>query len=155
MLRAGVVKPVHDRGLRRAVVRVRRRVREVDHRPAGLRIRSGELPDHAVGKTDDQVCTIGEGLGCQDLAAYHGRLQSRCLNSQSAVSPCRVILGRPIADDGKRPGTRKGIARLRADRAVDAIRERFGWAAVTYASAVSGASRSVPDDFRSLAEKDL
>jgi DNA polymerase-4 len=60
-----------------------------------------------------------------------------------------------LADDGRRPGTRKGIARLRADRAVDAIRDRFGWEAVTYASAALGGSRSVPDAFRSLAEKDL
>jgi len=60
-----------------------------------------------------------------------------------------------LADDGRRPGTRRGIARLRADRAVDAIRERFGWEAVTYGSAAPGLSRSVPDDFRSLAEKDL
>ena len=60
-----------------------------------------------------------------------------------------------LADDGRRPGTRRGIARLRADRAIDAIRERFGWEAVNYASATPGASRSVPDDFRSLAEKEL
>jgi DNA polymerase IV len=60
-----------------------------------------------------------------------------------------------LADDGRRPGARRGIARLRADRAMDAIRERFGWEAVNYASAAPGASRSVPDDFRSLAEKDL
>jgi DNA polymerase IV len=60
-----------------------------------------------------------------------------------------------LADDGRRPGTRKGMARLRADRAVDAIRDRFGWEAVNYASAAMGASRSVPDAFRSLAEKDL
>ena len=60
-----------------------------------------------------------------------------------------------LADDGRRPGTRRGIARLKADRAIDAIRDRFGWEAVNYASAAPGASRSVPDDFRSLAEKDL
>ena len=60
-----------------------------------------------------------------------------------------------LADDGRRPGTRRGMARLRADRAMDAIRERFGWEAVTYGSAAPGAARSVPDDFRSLAEKDL
>jgi len=60
-----------------------------------------------------------------------------------------------FADDGRRPGSRRGMARLKADRAIDAIRERFGWEAVSYASAAGGASRSVPDDFRSLAEKDL
>ena len=60
-----------------------------------------------------------------------------------------------LADDGRRPGTRRGAARLRADRAMDAIRERFGWEAVNYASYAPGASRSVPDDFRSLAEKEL
>ncbi len=59
-----------------------------------------------------------------------------------------------LADDGRRPGTRKGMARRRADRAVDAIRKRFGREAVEYASAF-GAARSVPDEFRTLAEKEL
>jgi DNA polymerase-4 len=60
-----------------------------------------------------------------------------------------------LVDDGRRPGTRKGIARERADRAMDAIRDRFGWDAVGYASAAASAARSVPDAFRSLAEKEL
>jgi DNA polymerase-4 len=60
-----------------------------------------------------------------------------------------------LADDGRRPGTRKGMARLRADRAVDAIRARFGWEAVNYASAAKDGLRSVPDAFRGLAERDL
>jgi DNA polymerase-4 len=60
-----------------------------------------------------------------------------------------------LADDGRRPGTRKGMARWRADRAVDAIRDRFGWEAVRYASSRLGVAHSVPDEFRSLAEKDL
>jgi DNA polymerase-4 len=60
-----------------------------------------------------------------------------------------------LPDDGRRPGTRKGLARLRADRAMDAIRDRFGWEAVNYASAAMGDARSVPDAFRSLAEKGL
>jgi DNA polymerase-4 len=59
-----------------------------------------------------------------------------------------------LGDEGHRPGTKKGLARSRADRAVDAIRKRFGGQAVAYGSAVRGVS-SVPDEFRHLAEREL
>jgi DNA polymerase-4 len=60
-----------------------------------------------------------------------------------------------LEDDARRPGSKKGIARWVADRAVDTIRGRFGWEAIGYASVALGASRSVPDAFRELAEKHL
>lgn len=60
-----------------------------------------------------------------------------------------------LADDGRRPGSRKGEARLRSDRALDRIRDRFGAEAIGYGSASLRSGRGVPDDFRSLAEKDL
>lgn len=60
-----------------------------------------------------------------------------------------------LADERHRPGSESGMARWAADRAVDAIRGRFGWEAVGYASAALGKSRSVPDAFRELAQKDL
>jgi len=59
-----------------------------------------------------------------------------------------------LGDEGQRPGTTIGLARSRADRAVDAIRKRFGGHAVDYGSAVRG-GRSVPDEFRRLAEREL
>jgi DNA polymerase-4 len=60
-----------------------------------------------------------------------------------------------LPDDRRRPGTRRGLARWSADRAIDAIRDRFGWEAVGYGSVALGQSRSVPDAFRELAEKEL
>jgi DNA polymerase-4 len=60
-----------------------------------------------------------------------------------------------LDDEKRRPGTKLGMARWLADRAVDRIRDRFGWDAVGYGSVVFELSRSVPDEFRELAEKDL
>ena len=60
-----------------------------------------------------------------------------------------------LDDERRRPGSGKGRARFSADRAVDAIRNRFGWEAVGYGSVVLGSSRSIPDAFRELAEKEL
>jgi DNA polymerase-4 len=69
-----------------------------------------------------------------------------------AIVQLELPLGLP--DEGRRPGTKKGIARSRADRALDAIRKRFGGQAVDYGSALR-VVRSVPDEFRRLAEREL
>jgi DNA polymerase-4 len=60
-----------------------------------------------------------------------------------------------LEDEGRRPGTRTGMARCTADHAIDRIRQRFGWEAVGYGSVVLEPVRSVPDAFRELAERDL
>lgn len=60
-----------------------------------------------------------------------------------------------LADEKRLPGAEQGRARWTADRAIDRIRDRFGWEAVGYGSVVLDARRSVPDAFRELAEKEL
>jgi DNA polymerase-4 len=71
------------------------------------------------------------------------------------TSEIQLDLPLGLKDEARRPGSKRGIARYAADRAVDRIRERFGWEAVGYGSVALGLARSVPDDFRALAERDL
>lgn len=94
----------------------------------------GVLRDHPAEKTLSLLAISASHMGSADL---------------------QLELPFRLADDRVRPGTRKGLALSRADRAMDRIRARFGWGAISYASAAQDAARSVPDDFRSLAEKEL
>ncbi len=76
------------------------------------------------------------------------------VSNLAAQDALQLELPLALADEGRRPGTRRGLARSRADQAVDAIRKRFGTDAVDYALA-SRAGRSVPDEFRRIAEREL
>jgi len=60
-----------------------------------------------------------------------------------------------LDDDKRRPGTKKGATRWVADRAMDAIRDRFGRESIGYGSVVLGQRQAVPDAFRELAEKEM
>jgi len=60
-----------------------------------------------------------------------------------------------LPDEAERPGSRIGAARWAVDHSVDAVRRRFGRSAVGYAGVVLSKHRSVPDEFRELAEHEL
>jgi DNA polymerase-4 len=60
-----------------------------------------------------------------------------------------------LEDEERRPGSKRGVARWMADRAIDMIRDRFGREAIGYGSVTLEGFRSVPDEFRELAERNL
>jgi DNA polymerase-4 len=60
-----------------------------------------------------------------------------------------------LAGEARRPGSRAGASRWRADRAMDKVRSRFGWQAIGYGSVVLEGFGGVPTGFRELAEKEL
>ena len=72
---------------------------------------------------------------------------------ESAELQLELPLG--LADEKLKPGSRRGLARFGADLAIDKIRQRFGKQAVGYGTVALEAARSVPDEFRELAEKEL
>jgi DNA polymerase-4 len=64
----------------------------------------------------------------------------------------QLALPLDVGDDRHRPGSRIGSARWAADRSVDAVRARFGRAAVGYATVMFSDAGRVPEAFRELAE---
>jgi DNA polymerase-4 len=104
------------------------------------------------------LAEIAEGLVCTVLADHPDErtISLLAISVSHLENYWDIQLERPLGmeDEERRPGTKRGMARWTADRAVDKIRDRFGWEAVEYGAAL-GLSRSVPDEFRELAEKDL
>ena len=66
----------------------------------------------------------------------------------------QLELGLGLAGERHRPGTAEGSARWAVDRAMDAIRARFGRDAVGYATVLLSERGGVPEEFRELAEHD-
>jgi DNA polymerase IV len=98
------------------------------------------------------LAEIAEELACTVLADHPDeRIISLLAISVSHLEKhwdVQLELPLGLDDEERRPGTKRGAARWMADRAVDMIRDRFGWDAVRYGSVASGLSRSVPEEFR-------
>jgi DNA polymerase-4 len=105
------------------------------------------------------IAGVAEGLVRMALADHPAEktisLLAISVSNLEQDSELQMELSFGLGDEKSRPGTKRGMARRAADGAVDKIRDRFGWESVGYGSVMLGKSRSVPDAFRALAEKEL
>ena len=106
------------------------------------------------------LAEIAEDLVRAILAEHSARedhLAARDLRvaSGGAIGSSRSIFRSDCTTSAAAPAASAGLARWKADCAMDKIRDRFGWEAIGYGSVALGISRSVPDAFRELAEKEL
>ena len=126
---------------------------------AGLRSVTRSVTLDAPISATTILAEIAEELVCRVLADHPDEKTISLLAiSVSHLETCwdfQLELPFGLEDEKRRPGTTQGMARWSADRAMDMIRDRFGCKAVGYGSVALGLSRSVPDAFRELAEKDL
>ena len=147
-------------------IATRLRAKSLSGRRVTVRVRFADLRSVTRSATLDApisatpiLAEIAEEL-IRSALAHHPREKTISLLAISVshlIDQRELQLDLPLglADEGRRPGSKKGMARWAADRAVDKIRERFGWGVVGYGLAALGLSRSVPDEFRTLAEKEL
>jgi DNA polymerase-4 len=125
---------------------------------ADLRSVTRSLTVSAPISTTRALAEIAEGLVRGVLADHRDErtISLLAISVSHLEVPAIAQLELPLAlpDEKRRPGTTQDVARSRADRAIDAIRKRFGGQAVDYGTAMR-VVRSVPDEFRRLAEKEL
>jgi DNA polymerase-4 len=103
------------------------------------------------------VAEVAESLVATALADHPDEREISLL----AISVSHLVyepalqLELPLGLEGeeRRPGTPRGAARWVLDRSVDAVRDRFGRAAIGYASVALSSEGTVPDAFRELAER--
>ncbi|MFO1159208.1 MAG: DNA polymerase IV [Reyranellaceae bacterium] len=144
----------------------RLRAKSLAGRTVTVRVRFADL--HAVTRSATfdasisataSLCEIAEELVNAALADHpdekHISLLAISVSHLEKDPRLQLELPLGLANEARRPGTRRGLARHAADRAMDAIRDRFGWDAIGYGTLALGVQRSVPDDFRKLAEREL
>lgn len=144
----------------------RLRAKSLAGRTVTVRVRFADL--HAVTRSATfdasisataSLCEIAEELVNAALADHpdekHISLLAISVSHLEKDPRLQLELPLGLANEARRPGTRRGLARHAADRAMDAIRDRFGRDAIGYGTLALGVQRSVPDDFRKLAEREL
>ena len=171
-------KPAEERifqpALRHLADRIgaRLRAKSLSGRTVSVRVRFADLRAVTRSVTFDTpisattaLAEIAEGLVRAVLAQYpqEPRISLLGIRVSHLTKDSELQLALPLGldDSGRRrgsgrpQGSERGAIRCAADRAVDTIRERFGWQAIGYGSVVLDFARTVPDEFRVLAEQEL
>jgi DNA polymerase-4 len=165
-------KPAEERVFRPTLghladrIGARLRAKSLAGRTVTVRVRFADL--HAVTRSVTLDAPISATVSLAEIAeelvravlAHHPRekyisLLAISVSHLEKDSGLQLEFSLGLENEGRRPGTKRGMARCTADRAVDTIRDRFGWGAIGYGSVALGIFRSVPDEFRELAERDL
>jgi DNA polymerase-4 len=147
-------------------IAARLRAKSLSGRTVTVRVRFADL--HAVTRSltldapiaaTVSLAEIAEELVRMALADHpkerHISLLAIAVSHLEKESRLQLELPLGLLDERRRPGSRIGAARRAADGAIDKIRKRFGWEAVGYGPVALGGFRSVPDEFRELAEHEL
>jgi DNA polymerase IV len=147
-------------------IAARLRAKSLSGRTVTVRVRFADLRAVTRSLTLDApiaatviLAEIAEDLVRMALADHpkerHISLLAIAVSHLEKESRLQLELPLGLLDERRRPGSRIGAARRAADGAIDKIRERFGWDAVGYGPVALGGFRSVPDAFRTLAEREL
>jgi len=105
--------------------------------------------------TSAALAEIAEGLVRAVLVQYRHKPKISLLGIRVSHLTRESVLQLALPLESDQQGSDRGEMRRAADRAVDTIRERFGWSAIGYGSVVLGSGHTVPDEFRELAEQEL
>lgn len=146
-------------------ISARMRAKSLSGRTVTVRVRFADLRSVTRSVTFDSpiqtsaaLAEIAEGLVRLVLAHYRHKPRISLLGIRVShlARESATQLALPLEADEKRRDRRdRREMHGAADRAVDIIRERFGWSAIGYGSVVLGSGHAVPDEFRELAEKEL
>jgi DNA polymerase-4 len=128
------------------------RVRFVDMRSVTRSITLAAPIDATLTLTDVAV-ELAEAALADHPAEREITLVGLSVSHLRADAALQLEMPLGLPDDRHRPGTPQGAARTSVDRAVDAVRDRFGRASVGFASVRLSADHRVPEEFRELAER--